>query len=334
MFTWKQAAQAGPIVASAPMDGYSDSAFRQVVKYVCPSVITFTEFVSADGFCAAPKKMKPLVAYEERERPIIVQLFGKHPETFAKAAQILEEMGFDGIDINFGCPAKKVVGSGHGSDLIRNPCLAADIVAATQGATKLDVSIKTRLGWHNDETLQDFIGGVLKAGAKAVTIHGRTVAQQYSGTANWEPIYALKKRFSEAIILGNGDITSGEDAVEKIQNLNGVMIGRGSFGNPFVFRDVYEALHEKSSPLLRGARGVLCETKNKIPTWKDVILFHAEALIRTKGEKRAMLEFRKHLLSYSKGFRGAKELRRDMTSIESMEDIRRVVEVILEGKEG
>lgn len=319
-FTWKLQAEKGPIVALAPMDGYTDSAFRQTVKILEPRSVVFCEFVSADGLSRAPKKMERLVQFNEKlERPYIVQMFGKNPEAFAEAARFLEDFGVDGIDINYGCPAKKVVGSGHGSDLIRNSCLAADIVAAVKKTVKIPVSTKTRLGWESAETLIPFIGKLIEAGSSMVTIHGRTVKQAYMGKADWEPIYELKKKHPDVPILGNGDITSGIVAKEKIKNLDGVMIGRASFGNPWICKEAYAALHdEKFIPPTPEEKG-------------EIIKTHARLLIETKGEKRAMLEFRKHLLSFTKGFSGARELRGQMTSIENMEDVEKVVEKIVRG---
>jgi tRNA-dihydrouridine synthase B len=317
-FSWQSQAALGPIVALAPMDGYTDAAFRQVVKIVEPRAIVFCEFVSADGLSRAPKKMRDIVAFDpDIERPYIVQLFGKNPQAFAEAAKFLEEMGVDGIDINYGCPAKKVVGSGHGSDLIRNPCLAADIVAAVKKAVKIPVSTKTRLGWENPSTLIGFVGGLVAAGSDMVTIHGRTVRQQYSGQADWSPTYELKKAFPNTLILGNGDITSGEVAKQKIGNLDGVMIGRASFGNPWIFREVAAALY-----------GEACRPPNTAEK-AFVIRKHAELLIKWKGQKRAMLEFRKHLLNFTRGFAGARELRGRMTSIEGLEDVEAVIKAIV-----
>ena len=318
MFSWSDLAKKSPIVALAPMDGYTDSAFRQIGKIVEPRCIVFCEFVSADGLSRNFKKMSQLVQFNpKRERPYIVQIFGKNPAAFAEAAKFLEDFGVDGIDINFGCPAKKVVGSGHGSDLIRNPDLAAEIVFETQKAVKIPVSTKTRLGWESHETLIEFIGKLIKAGSKMITIHGRTVKQGYSGSADWSEIYELKKAFPNTPIPGNGDITSGEKAKEMLENLDGVMIGRGSFGNPWILAEVYAALTgEGYCPPTPEEKG-------------EIITKHAEILIETKGEYRAMLEFRKLLLNFTKGFPGAREMRRDMTSLECLDDVKRIVEKIV-----
>lgn len=316
-FSWKSAAQNGKIIALAPMDGYSDSAFRQIAKIIEPRTIVFCEFVSADGLSRAPAKMARLVRFSpEVERPYIVQMFGKNPAAFAEAAQFLEDFGVDGIDINYGCPARKVVGSGHGSSMIRTPDLAAECVAAVKKSVKIPVSAKTRLGWSDDSTLQSFAKKLIDAGAEMLTIHGRTVSQQFSGSANWNPIYELKTAFPNIPILGNGDVTSGAIATEKIGNLNGVMIGRASFGNPWIFREVANALFaEQYHP----------------PTPEEkatIIRKHAELLLETKG-RAGILEFRKHLLSFTKGFAGAREMRREMTAIENLEDVEKVIEKMM-----
>lgn len=313
-FCWNEYAKKSKIVALSPMDGYTDSAFRQISKIIEPNCVVFSEFVSADGFSKVGTKLKHLIDFNANiERPYIVQLFGKHPEKFAEAAKIIEQFGVDGIDINFGCPAKKVVGSGHGSDLIRHPSLAAEIVYQTQKAISIPVSTKTRLGWTDDSTLQSFIEGLVNAGSKMITIHGRTVKQAFMGNANWDPIYKLKEKFPNSVILGNGDITSGEVAKEKIKNLSGVMIGRASFGNMWILKEVRSAFENKNY------------NPPNINEKKDIILKYAEILIQTKGEKRAMLEFRKHLLNFTKGFEGAKELRRNMTSINNIENVKNVI---------
>lgn len=318
-FSWQTQVNLGPIVALAPMDGYTDSAFRQVVKLIEPRAIVFCEFVSADGLSRAPKKMQEIVQFDpEIERPYIVQMFGKNPQAFAEAAKFLEDFGVDGIDINYGCPAKKVVGSGHGSDLIRDPCLAADIVAAIKKVVKIPVSTKTRLGWDSPATLVDFVGKLIAAGSEMITIHGRTVKQQFSGAADWEPIYELKKTFPDTVILGNGDITNGSTAREKIGNLDGVMVGRASFGNPWICQEVAAAL-----------RGEIISPPTAVEKGRT-IRRHAELLIKTKGQRRAMLEFRKHLLSFTRGFAGARELRGRMTSIERIEDVEAVIKLIIQ----
>jgi len=315
-FSWQTTPK--PIVALSPMDGYTDSAYRQIVKLIEPRAIVFSEFVSADGLHRAPKKVSELVSFNaDIEQPYIAQIFGKNPEAFAIAAKVLTDLGVAGIDINYGCPAKKVVGSGHGSSMIRTSELAAECVAAVRQATPLPLSVKTRLGWTDDSTLQDFVGKMIVAGAEMVTIHGRTVKQGYAGEADFGPIYELKKKYPKTVIIGNGDITSGEIAKAKLGNLDGIMIGRASFGNPWIIHEAVCSLYgEEYTPPTPAEIG-------------KIICRHAEILIETKGKKRAMLEFRKLLLSFTKGFKGAKAMRRDMVSIESLQDVKTIAEKIV-----
>lgn len=161
----------------APMDGYTDDAFREVVHLINPKVVLFTEFFSADGLVANKKMAQEKLGRIKEQSPVVVQLFGKKPENFARAAEIATKYGANQIDINMGCPAKKVVGSGHGASLIKTPELAWEIARATVEATNLPVSVKTRLGWSDDSTLYDFCSKFATLGVKSLTVHGRTYKQ-------------------------------------------------------------------------------------------------------------------------------------------------------------
>jgi len=242
IFNWKK--ERRPYICLAPMAGYTDSAFRQIIKEIAPNSILFSEMVSSDGLKYNSRTNQNLIKFKRLEKPLIVQLFGKVPENFAIAAKIVEEMGADGIDINMGCPAHKVVKSNHGAALIKNPKLAQEIIQATVEASNLPVSVKTRLGWENEESLIDFGKMIEKSGAKVVTIHGRTYKQGFSGSANWKPIYELKKELKISVI-GNGDICSIEDAKEKLKNLDGFMVGRATFGNPWLMQELDDYFYGK-----------------------------------------------------------------------------------------
>ncbi|MCA9370812.1 MAG: tRNA-dihydrouridine synthase, partial [Candidatus Peregrinibacteria bacterium] len=250
--------------------------------------------------------------------PFIVQVFGKEPEHFLSAAKVIEQMGADGIDINMGCPAAKVVSSCHGSALIKNADLAKRLVEATKKEVSIPVSVKTRLGWDTCGTLIEFCKGLVDAGADALAIHGRTYAEKFSGEADWEPIYQLKEEVSVPVI-GNGDICSAQDALEKIGNLDGVMVGRGTFGNPWLMKDIVEALSA------RGA--MIIPTKDRM-TFEEKIPFiieHCRLAVEVKGEKRGMLEMRRHLASYIKGIDGAKDLRSKLVRVESVAEVERIL---------
>ncbi len=288
-----------PIIALSPMDEYTDSAFRRVCKETNKDIILFTEFASADGLHHGAKKLIKKFEFHKSESPIIAQIFGKNTETFITAAKYCEDMGFSGVDINMGCPAKKVVKSEHGVALRKKPDLAFKLVEAVSIATKLAVSVKTRLGWDSPEDLVDFGKGIQNAGAQLITIHGRTYAQGFSDVADFAPIFELKKHLSIPV-LANGDIKDINDGLKKTKGLDGFMIGRASIGNPWVFS-------EKQPTFF----------KDKIPLIKK----HAKYLFESKGEKIGMLEIRKHLLSYVKNLPNASKYRSKLVSVTSLNQI-------------
>lgn len=314
-FSWTKIER--PIVALAPMEGYTDSAFRQLVKTYAPGVICFTEFTSSDALKYNSKVSKKKITIDKKEQPVIVQLFGKHPDHFVEAAKQVEAMGAAAIDINMGCPAKKVIASQHGSALMKNPDLAAEIVNALSKNTKLDVSVKTRIGFSSfdEDHFYNFCKNLAAAGAKLLTIHGRTTKQGYAGKANWEPIYELKKQLNIPII-GNGDIDSPETAVEKLKNLDGVMIGRATFGNPLIMKHIYDAFYPNKA------------SKATLPNWFDLAKKHIALSVKTKGEKRGMLEMRKHLAMYFKGFPNAATYRSKLVRVETEEEALKLIKEI------
>lgn len=291
------------------MAGYTDTAYRQLIKGIEPRVICFTEFTSADGIVYESKNtLSQLDFNPEEERPLVAQIFGKKPEHFTKAAQMLEAMGVDAIDINMGCPAKKVISSDHGSALLKNPCRAAEIVAATVKGTSLPVSVKTRIGSEelNLPWFIQFCKDMEAAGASLLSIHGRTAKQMYTGLADWSPIYEVKKHVSVPVI-GNGDVKSVADAQAKLGNLDGVMVGRGTMGNPWLMREIAAAFHGESyTPPLTYSE--------KLPT----LLRHCELMVEAKGEKRGIKEMRKHFVGFLKGFRNARAYRNHVVQIETL----------------
>jgi tRNA-dihydrouridine synthase B len=295
---WKKIKK--PIIGLAPMDGYSDSAFRRICKFVNPDIVTVTEFTSADGLHYSAEKLKRRLAFHNDEQPVIAQIFGKDIETFISATKVCEDMGFSGIDINMGCPSKKVVRSEHGIALRKKPDLAFKLIETVAKNTTLPVSVKTRLGWSDASDLIEFGKGAENAGANMLCIHARTYKEPYNVPAQWEHLYELKKHISIPL-LGNGGIETLQDGLNKTQNLDGFLIGQASFGNPWVFS-------------LEGKPELF---NDRLP----VILKHAEWLIESKGEEVGTREIRKHLLSYVKGFRGAKEYRSKITHVTCYKDI-------------
>ncbi len=300
------------------MAGVTDASYRQFIKKIAPETVVYTEFLSTDAIAYGAKKIIQELAFDPSiERPFIVQVFGKEPEHFLTAAKLIEEAGADGIDINMGCPAARVVSSCHGSALIRDPDLAARLVEAAVKAVKIPVSVKTRLGWESHETLIPFCKRLIDAGAAALAIHGRRYHDKFTGKANWEPIYALKDAVSVPV-LGNGDIASAQDAIDKIGNLDGVMIGRGTFGNPWLMRDVIAALRRG----MTNDQFVPTVSSMSFPDKIPFILEHCELAVKVKGERTGMLEMRRHLSSYVKGFDGAAELRSKLVRVERLEEVK------------
>lgn len=282
------------------MEGYSDSPFRRTCKAVNPNIITVTEFTSADGLHYGSDKLKHKLAFDVSEQPVIAQIFGKRMDTFISAAKLCEEMGFTGIDINMGCPAKKVVKSEHGVALRKKPDLAFKLIETLANVTTLPVSVKTRLGWKDGSDLVAFGKSAESAGADMLCIHARTYVEPYNVPAQWDPVYALKQAVSIPV-LGNGGIVSVADGLAKCAPLDGFLIGQASFGNPWVF----------------DPEGRIPSFREKIP----IILDHARWHIEYRGERKGTQEFRKHLLSYVKGFEGAKTWRSKLVHVASLSDI-------------
>ncbi len=315
-FSWATVPK--PIVALAPMAGVTDASYRQFIKRLCPEAVVYTEFLSTDAISYGAKRTMKMLQFDPAiERPYIVQVFGHTPEHFLTAAKVIEELGADGIDINMGCPAAQVVSSCHGAALIKEPRLAAELVYATKKAVSIPVSVKTRLGWDTIDNLISFCKGLEEAGADAFAIHGRRFIDKFTGKANWEPIYELKKALKVPVI-GNGDIATAQDALDKIGNLDGVMIGRGTFGNPWLMRDVVEAL-QKRAPIEPTIASLNFE--QKIP----FIIEHCELAVKLKGHKRGMLEMRRHLCGYVKGFDGASDMRVRLMQTEDLEETKAIL---------
>ena len=309
MFLWKSTGR--PIVALAPMAGVTDASYRQFIKTITPEAIVYTEFLSTDAMhFGAEKTLKMLEFDPSIERPFIVQIFGNDREHFITSCKIIEQMGADGIDINMGCPAARVVSSCHGSALIRRPELAADLVHAAVSAVKIPVSVKTRLGWDDASTLIPLCQKLEAAGAACFAIHGRTYKQKFTGAANWEPIYELKKNVSVPV-LGNGDIESSEDAFRLLKSLDGVMVGRGTMGNPWLLREIADAFCSQNIARTPST------LREKIP----FILRHCEFAVKYKGEERGIVEMRRHFAGYVKGFDGAKEMRMRLMGAISLKDV-------------
>jgi len=281
-----------PIIGLSPMDGVTDEPFRLVQCLIAKPDLIFTEFVSAEGIAHGAKKLFNTLKYSEIERPIIAQLFGKDPESFAIAAKKVVELGFDGVDINMGCPAKTVTQHGSGAALIDKPDLALKIIKAVKSVVPKDfsVSVKTRLGPDT------WLPLLIKQDINFLTIHGRTLKQGYSGFADWNEIAKIAA-ISEIPIFGNGDIQSRAQGEEhcKEYGVKGVLIGRAAMGNPWVFNN-----HEATP-------------KEKF----DTAALHAQIFTDTFPDRRFDC-MRKHFLLYASGLPHAKQLRAKIVRVNSV----------------
>lgn len=318
MFKWQS--EKRPILALAPMEGYTDSAYRQIVKAVSPDTICFTEFSSADAIKYKAKNVLKKIGYKPSEQPLVVQIFGNNSDNFAEAAKTIEKTGVAAIDINMGCPAARVVSSEHGSALMKCPQLAVELVRTLKASCNLPVSVKTRLGFEKADLdyFFSFCDDLVNAGVDLLTIHGRTTKQKFSGEADWSYIYKLKERHPQLTVIGCGDITSAEVALEKLKNLDGVMVGRATFGNPWIMAEIAAALKGE----FYKAPAALEE---KIP----LVLKHCELAIESKGERVGMLEMRKHLAAYVRGFENASKFRQKLVTVSTYKEAETVLNEIL-----
>jgi len=290
-----------PIFVLAPMANVTDAAFRFLIaKYGKPDIF-FTEFVSCDGLMSKGREHLLIdLSYDESERPIVAQIFGSKPENFYKTAKFLKEMGFDGIDINLGCPDKNVEKQGAGAAMMKNPQLAQEVILATMdGAGGLPVSIKTRIGYSKNE-LPSWLPILLQTNPAAITIHARTRKEMSLVPARWEHIkeaVAIRDAFQigkyKTLILGNGDVKDLAEANQKVRetNCDGVMIGRGIFGNPWLFN--------------KNIRREEMSIHNRL----KVMIEHAYLFGKFLGGHKGFDIMKKHFKAYVTGFDGAKELR-------------------------
>lgn len=326
-FSWQNLPQ--PIFGLAPMDGVTDHVFRTMVYRKGPPDVLFTEFVSVEGLSRRIPALFNDLKYEAHERPMIAQIYGYEIEAFRQCIPIVAELGFDGVDINMGCPAKRVVHSGGGAALIKT-CPHAQTLIETcaqaldewydQTGKRIPLSVKTRLG-YDKIIVKDWIGPLLDTGRLSnISIHGRTLKQGYSGSANWDAIgeAALLARGSGTTILGNGDLQTFADAVERIRTtgVNGVLFGRATYGNPWLFRDKGK---------FRGENPPLAPPSSpSVTELAETLLEHARLLDETK-DSRHFIQIRKHAGWYMKGFPGASELRNQLVRVSNLVELEAVL---------
>jgi nifR3 family TIM-barrel protein len=318
------------ILALAPMAGYTDSAFR-IMCLKNGADLVYTEMISAEGLARQNKKTLKMLEFLPGEKNVVVQLFGTNPEAFGKAAKYIDTLSKTtrslvrqladqdkllGIDINFGCPAKKVFHTGAGAALMNNKKLAREIVIAVLKNTKLPVSIKIR-SQVKDTTAAEFIKYLKDLPIAMVMVHGRTLAQGFNGAINYEMIKKIKKLLPQTIVLGNGGINSPADAkiILTKTGCDGIGIGRGALGQPWIFSQV---CHSDDSDGHRGR-------KNLVVDWKFIkkhILVHAQLFLKQNDN---LIPLRKHLVHYVKGLPRASELRQKLIQVETLKELEKIL---------
>ena len=298
-------------VVLAPMAGVTDLPFRLLCKEQGAGLICM-EMISAKAIYFNNKNTMELMEIHPKECPVSLQLFGSDADIIAEMAKRIEDRPFAILDINMGCPVPKVAGNGEGSALMRNPKLVAEIVEKTANAISKPVTVKIRKGFNEQEVNAVEIAHIAEeCGAAAVAVHGRTREQYYSGKADWDIIRQVKERVKIPVI-GNGDITSGADAKAMLEQTgcDGLMIGRGAQGNPWVFREVLHFLEtgELMPPV---------SNEEKLAT----IRRHIELQMQYKGEFTGVREMRKHLAWYSAGLPGSAKFRNEVNLMETKEEL-------------
>lgn len=295
----------------APMAGVTDLPFRLLCKEQGAGLLCM-EMISAKALQYKNKNTKALLAIHPKEYPVSLQLFGSDPKIISEQAKRIEELPFQILDINMGCPVPKVVKNGEGSALMKNPKLVYEIVYQTARAIQKPVTVKIRKGFDDTCINAVEIAKIIEeAGGAAVAVHGRTREQYYSGKADWEIIRQVKEAVSIPVI-GNGDVTSGEKALEMRERTgcDGVMIGRGAQGNPWIFHELLE--YDRTGKLPPGP------SKEQI---KETMLRHARLQLEFKGEYLGIREMRKHVAWYTKGMEGSAKLRDDINKVESYAEL-------------
>ena len=295
----------------APMAGVTDLPFRLLCREQGAGLLCM-EMVSAKAIQYKNKNTQALLEIHPKERPVSLQLFGSEPDTISEIAKRIEELPFAILDINMGCPVPKIVKNGEGSALMKNPKLVHEIVSKTVKAIQKPVTVKIRKGFDDTCINAVEIAKIIEdAGAAAVAVHGRTREQYYSGKADWDIIRQVKEAVSIPVI-GNGDVVSGESALamQKQTGCDGVMIGRGSQGNPWIFSELLE--YEKT--------GKMPERPSKEEI-RDMILRHAKLQLEYKGEYLGIREMRKHVAWYTTGMPNSAKLRNEINAVETYEQL-------------
>jgi len=297
----------------APMEGITDHAFRMICKEKGADIL-ISEFISSDALSREVEKSIVKMRFDERERPFGVQIFGHNEESLITAARIAAEGRPDFIDINWGCPVRKVVNKGAGSAILQDIPKMVSLTSAVVKAVSLPVTVKTRLGWdHTSKPIVEVAERLQDIGIEAIAIHGRTRSQMYGGEADWNLIGAVKSNPRMRIpVIGNGDIDSAEKALDyhNRYGVDGIMIGRAAIGNPWIFQKIKQLIENK--PLVS-------------PTYMERVetaLHHLRTSAEDKGERRAVLEMRTQYAGYFKGLRNFKSVRMKLMTASTIEECR------------
>ena len=310
----------------APQAGVSESPFRRLCRGFGADVVV-SEFVSAEGIRRNDRRTHGYLRFEDEERPIGIQIFGADPQAMAEAAALVEEVyAPDFLDINFGCPVKKVVNRNGGSGCLRDLPLVQQIIRSVKSAISIPTTVKIRSGW-SEETRNpvEIALRCQEAGAVALTLHARTRTQMYGGTANWDEIAAVKEAL-EIPLIGNGDVWTGEDARRMWEHTrcDGIMIARGSHGQPWIFGQARAALEGRPVP-----------ADPEVEERFRIVIHHARlAIAHERDEEKAMVEFRKHLGWYTKGLPNGRILRQELFEVTSLGQAEEKLERYLEEYQG
>lgn len=300
----------------APMEGVTDAVFRKICKQAGADFL-ISEFISSDALIRDVEQSIQKLSFQEEERPFGVQIFGYNEETLSAAARKAEEYHPDFIDINWGCPVKKVVSKGAGSAILKDIPKMIRLTETVVKSVSLPVTVKTRIGWdESDKPIVEVAEKLQDVGIAAITVHGRTRAQQYGGEADWELIGAVKANPRLTIpVIGNGDVCSGERAVKlkKKYGVDGIMVGRAAIGNPWIFQEIRAAIQNKSYQLPSYSERV------------EKCLFQMEETAKVKGERRAVLEMRLHYGGYFKAIPHFKERKVELMKAVTVDECKRIL---------
>lgn len=301
----------------APLEDITDSAFRRICKSFGADLV-YTEFISSEALSREVEKSMNKMLFAEEERPLGIQIFGNDPEAMKKAAQLAERSGPELIDINFGCPVRKIAMKGAGAALLKDVPLMVRITEEVVKAVKLPVTVKTRLGWdENSKNIVDIAERLQDVGISALTIHGRTRSQMYTGKADWTLIGEVKNNQRMVIpIIGNGDVTGPEIALKMKEDygVDAVMIGRGAIGNPWIFKETKEYI----------IKGVL-PPQISLEERRDTCLKHLKLTLEQKQERRAIMEFRKHYSGYFRAVPNFKQIKMKLLTAGTFAEIEEVL---------